>query len=94
MFNIEILKKKRELLQLKKIACLYLNEYKKEYYENVANVSELIELEKTVFEPIDGKNQYIKTYKNLIMYENGYHVFQAGKQKVNYKVISPYQKKR
>ena len=92
--NTEIIKKKRELLRLRKMACLYLDEYKKEYYENASNICEILNLEKPVFEPVDGKEQYIKKYKVLVVYENGYHFLQTGEHNVSYKVISPYQKKR
>lgn len=94
MLNKDIIRRKRELLRLRKIACYYLDEYKKFYYDNVANISEMIDLEKPEFIPLDGENRYLKKYSNLIIYENGYFSFQSGSAVVNYIGFTSYQKKK
>ena len=87
-------KRKIELLKLKKLAYSYLKEQEKPYYQNVANIQNIINIKEPSIEYDEISRQHKRVYHNLIIYENGYQYLVSGSHTVTYIPTTPQYRKK
>ncbi len=91
---MNFIQRKIELLKLKRLAYCYLKEHEKPYYQNVANIQNIINIKEPSVEYDEVSRQYKRVYHNLIIYENGYQHLVSGSHTVTYMPIIPQYRKK